>query len=141
MAMVSALGGGVALLVASPVFWFGWGQGKFESIQLLIAHALSPLGVLNLLFFIFALAVSSEIVFRGIVFRTCARYATVPAAALASCLLFAYIFPVVGFIAAIILSVTSSILYHKTRNLLASILANALFTVGGNGITLYHHLM
>jgi len=134
------LGGAVALLFASPVFWFGWGQTKFESIQLLIANALSPLGVLNLLFFIFALAVSSEIVFRGIVFRTCACYASVPAAALASCLLFAYIFPVVGFLTAIILSVTSSILYYKTRNLLASILANALFTVGGNGITLYHRL-
>jgi len=112
-----------------------------NQIQLLIANALSPLGVLKLVFFTFALAVSSEIVFRGIVFRTCARYASVPAAILASCLLFALIFPALGFIAAIILSVTSSILYYKTRNLLASILANALFTVGGNGITLYHRLM
>jgi membrane protease YdiL (CAAX protease family) len=123
------LGGAIALVLASPIFWFGLGHARLESIQVLIGSAFSPLALFDLLFFIFALAVSSEIVFRGIVLRTTARYASVPAAALASCLLFAYIFPVLGFVPAIILGVTSSILYYKTRTLLASILANALFTV------------
>jgi membrane protease YdiL (CAAX protease family) len=135
------LGGAIALVLASPIFWFGLGRTRLESIQMLIGSALSPLAVFDLLFFIFALAVSSEIVFRGIVLRTIARYAGVPAAALASCLPFAYIFPVLGFAPAIILGVTSSILYDKTRTLLAPILANALFTVGGSGIALYHNLM
>ena len=135
------LGGAVALVLASPMFWFGLGHRSFESIQMLIGSALSPLRVFDLLFFIFALAVSSEIVFRGIVLRTVARYGSVPAAALASCLLFASIFPVLGFVPAIILGVTSSILYYKTRTLLAPILANALFTVDGSGIALYHNLM
>jgi len=135
------LGGAAALIIASPTFWFSWGHRRLEPIQLLIADALSPLRVLNLLFFVFALAVSSEIVFRGIVFRTFARYARIPAAALASCLLFAFFFPVLGFAAAAILSVTSSILYYKTKNLLAPIFANALFTAGGGGIAVYHRFM
>lgn len=138
---IGLLGGSVALLLSSPLFWFGLGDTRYKSIQLLIAHALSPLAVLDLLFFIFALAVTSEIVFRGVVFRTFAGYASVPAAALVSCLLFAYIFPVLSFLAAIILGATSSILYYRTRNLLAPIFANALFTVGGSGIALYHRLM
>jgi membrane protease YdiL (CAAX protease family) len=135
------LGGSVALVVASPTFWLGWGHTRLASIQSLIADAFSSFAVLNLLFFIFALAVSSEIVFRGIILRTFAGYASIPAAALASSLLFAYIFPVLGFGAGIILGITSSILYYKTKNLLAPIFANALFTVGGSGIALYHRLM
>ena len=135
------LGGAVALVVASPTFWFGWGNRQLESTQLLIADAFSPLAVLNLLFVIFAIAVGSEIVFRGIFLRTLAGYASMPAAVLASCLFFAYIFPVLGSVAGIILGITCSILYYKTKNLLAPIFANALFTVGGSGIALYHRLM
>lgn len=139
--LLGLLGGGVALILASPTFWFLWDDGRTESIQLLIADALSPLAVLNLLFVVISLAVTSEIVFRGIVLRTLARYASIPAAALVSCLVFASVFPALNFGAATILGATSSILYYKTKNLLAPIFANALFTVGGSGIALYHHLM
>lgn len=135
------LSGAVALLLSSPLFWFGWGHQRLESIQVLIAHAFSPVALFDLLFVILALSVTSEVAFRGVVFRTFAGYASVPAAALLSCLLFAYIFPALGFLVAIILGVTSSILYYKTRNLLAAIFANAVFTVGGSGIALYHRLM
>jgi len=56
-------------------------------------------------------------------------------------LLFASICPVLSFPSAIILGVASAILYYRTRNLLASITANAIFTVGGGALTLYHGLI
>ena len=134
------LGGLVALLIASPTVWFGWDTARLRSIGTLIANALSPLPILFLVVVALALAFSSEMVFRGIVLKTLARYTTISAAALVSCLLFACLFPVLGLVAAIILGVTSSILYYSTRNLVAPILANALFTVGCSGIALYQRL-
>jgi len=74
-------------------------------------------------------------------FRTLSDYASVPAAVLGSCLLFAYVCPVFSFPAAIILGVVSAILYHRTRNLAASIIANATFTFAGGALTLYHDLL
>jgi membrane protease YdiL (CAAX protease family) len=132
-------GGVAAFAVASPIFWLG--DTQLESIRLLIAHALSPLGVLDLVFLVIALAVGGEVVFRGVVFRTLAGCSSVPAAVLGSCLLFAYVCPVLSLPTAVILGVVSAILYHRTRNLLAPIIANAVFTVGGGALTLYYGLM
>jgi membrane protease YdiL (CAAX protease family) len=131
-------GGVVALALASPIFWIG--DKQLESVRSLIAHAFSPLRVIDLVVFIVALAVSSEMVYRGVMFRTLAGYATVPAAILGSGLLFAYVYPVLSFYAAIILGIASAILYYRTRNLLAPTIANALFTVGGGALTLYRGL-
>ena len=134
------LAGGVAALAfASPIFWLVGSRTEF--IPSLIADALSPLRVFELVFFTIILAVSSEVVYRGVVFRTLVDYASIPAAVLGSCMLFAFIFPVLSFPSAIILGGTSAILYYRTRNLLASITANAIFTVGGGALTLYHGLM
>ena len=138
---VGILGGIIALLIVSPTIWYGWDTGRLRSIELLIADALSPVRLIVLLSVVLALAFSSEIVFRGIVFRTLARHTTIPAAALVSCLLFACLFPVLGIIAAILLAATSSILYWMTKGLIAPILANALFITGCSGIALYHRLM
>jgi membrane protease YdiL (CAAX protease family) len=132
-------GGVAAFALASPVFWFGDRQLFF--IRVLIANALSPLGVLHLVLFILALSVTGEIVYRRVVFRTLADYTSVPAAVLGSCLLFAYISPVFSFPFAIILGAVSAILYYKTRNLLAPIIANVVLTLGGGALTLYQVLM
>lgn len=131
-------GGAAALALASPIFWMG--DKELESVRSLIAHAFSPLRVIDLVVFIIALAVSSEMVYRGVMFRTLTGYATVPAAILASGLLFAYIYPVLSFSAAVILGIVSGILYHRARNLLAPTIANAVFTVGGGALTLYRGL-
>jgi membrane protease YdiL (CAAX protease family) len=94
-------GGTVAFVIAIPVFWLG--DRELESIRRLIATAMSPIGVLDLIFFVIALAVSGEVIYRGIVFRTLSDYASVPAAVFGSCLLFASVCPVLSFPAAIIL--------------------------------------
>ena len=132
--------GVTAFALASPIFWLGE-DTQLESVRLLIAHALSPLGVLDLVLLVIALAVGGEVVYRGIVFRTVAEYASLPAAMLGSCFLFAYICPVFSFPAAIILGIASAILYYTTRNLLAPITANAVFTLAGGALTLYHDVM
>ncbi len=132
-------GGVAALALASPLFWLV--DKRLEFVPSLIADALSPLRVFELVFFIIVLAVSSEVVYRGVVFRTLADYASTSAAVLGSCLLFASICPVFSFPNAVILGIVSAILYSRTRNLLASITANAVFTVGGGALTLYHGLM
>jgi membrane protease YdiL (CAAX protease family) len=133
------VGGVAALALASPIFWFV--DERLEFIPSLIANALSPLRVIELLFFIIILAISSEVVYRGVVFRTLADYASTPASIFGSCLLFASICPVLNFSSAIILGIASAFLYYRTGNLLASITANAIFTVGGGALTLYHGLM
>jgi membrane protease YdiL (CAAX protease family) len=133
------LGGMAAFALASPIFWLVGSRTEF--IPSLIANALSPLRVLELVFFVIVLAVSSEVVYRGVVFRTLTDYANTPAAVLGSCMLFAIICPVLSFPSAIILGVASAILYYRTRSLLASITANAIFTVGGGALSLYHGLM
>jgi membrane protease YdiL (CAAX protease family) len=129
-----------AFALASPVFWLV-GDTQLESVRLLIAHALSPLGVLDLVLIVIALAVGGEVVYQGIVFRTLSEYGNAPAAVLGSSFLFAYICPVLDFPAAIILGIASAVLYYRTRNLLAPITANAVFTVAGGALTLYHALM
>ena len=104
-------GGGASFALASPIFWLVGSRTEF--IPSLIADALSPLRVLELVFFIIILAVSSELVYRGVVFRTLVDYASTPAAVLGSCMLFAFICPVLSFPSAAILGVTSAILYSE----------------------------
>lgn len=136
--MWGIIGGLVALLIASPLFWRG--DEQLRPVSLLIASAISPLGVLKVGVFVLALAVSGEAVYRGIVFRTLERYASAPASLFASCLVFAVVCPVFSYPAAIVLGVTSAVLFYKTDKLLAPIVANALFTLGGGGIMLYARL-
>jgi len=64
--LLGILGGMVALLIASPMVWFGWDTGRLRSIGMLIADAVSPIPMLILVVVVLALASSSEIVFRGI---------------------------------------------------------------------------
>lgn len=134
------IGGASALALASPVFWLGHKQ--LGPITLLVADAMSLVGLLELLLVILALAISSEVVFRGVVFRTLALHASVPAAVVASCFLFVMVCPVfTSYPAAIILGVVAAVLFYRTRNLLASIVANVLFTLGGAAIMLYRGFM
>jgi membrane protease YdiL (CAAX protease family) len=128
-----------ALALAGPIFWLV--ERRTEFIPWLIADALSPFRVFELVFFIIILAVSSEVVYRGVVFRTLADYASTrqPYSRAACCSL--SFGPVLNSPIAIILGGASAILYYRTRNLLASITVNAIFTFGGGALTLYHGLM
>lgn len=132
-------GGLAAFAVASPVFWLG--DRHIGAIQMLMARALSQLPILALIALIVGLAVTSEIVCRGIGSRTLANYASTPAAILGSGSLFAAIYPVFSFPVALILGIACAYLYYRSRNLLAPIVANAVFIASGGGLGLYHSMM
>ncbi|HXZ42781.1 MAG TPA: CPBP family intramembrane glutamic endopeptidase [Terriglobales bacterium] len=132
-------GGVVAFAAASPIFWYGDRQLYF--VRLLIANALSPLGAAGVVLFVVALGLSSELAYRGVVFRTLVETASVPAAVVGSCLLFAWVYPALSFPVATILGVVSALLYYRTRNLIAPIIANIVVTLGGGALTLYRGLM
>jgi membrane protease YdiL (CAAX protease family) len=120
------VGGAGAFVLASPLFlWLH--DRQLEFVRRLIARALTPLGVLDLAFFVISMAAASEAVFRGVVLRTLAGYASLAAALFGSCLLFAYAYPLFSFPTAMILGLASALVYYKTRNLIARFL-RALFS-------------
>lgn len=121
-------GGLIACLIASPLLLRPGGMLRFIASNILGAYFMSAASLFVLLMFAVALPVMYEVVFRGIVFRTLAEHASVPAAIIASSLLFAYFWPVLNWYAAVILSVVSAFLYYRTRNLAASMIANLVMT-------------
>ena len=133
------IGGICALAVATPFLWFE--TRRVDFIRSLIAQALSPKGVLDLVIFVVALALGSELLYRGVLFRTLAAYVSLPAAILGSCMVFAFTNPLFGLPEGIIIGAACAIVYYRTRHLLTAIVANVVFTVSAGGLTLYHVLV
>ena len=136
---IGLIGGICAFGVATPFLWFG--ARRVDFIRSLIAQALSPKGVLVLVFFVVALALGSELLYRGVLFRTLATYVSLPAAILGSCMVFAFTNPLFGLPEGIIIGAACAVVYYRTRHLLTAITANAVFMVSAGGLTLYHSLM
>lgn len=83
-----------------------------------------------------------ELFFGGILFRSLAEYASVPASIIASCLLGAYLWPVGSPFAGVIFGAVSAILFYKSRFLLASIVAATVFLCAGPLCSqVFHHFM
>jgi len=72
-------------------------------------------------------SVATELFFRGVVFRVLVVSANLTSAIVASSLLSAYMWSFDRPLAVLIFGVISGLLFYRTRNLLASILANTLF--------------
>src|SRR2546428_10956296 len=119
---LGVLGGLVASALAAPLVLPGETRAGFLARAIVDVYGMSPGNVLMFLLLAVALPVASEMVFRGIVFRTLTAYASVPAAVIGSSLLFAYFWPVLNWFAGIILGMVSGILYYRTRSLTASII-------------------
>jgi membrane protease YdiL (CAAX protease family) len=126
--IASGLVAGVGSAVVAAPFLLSRNMGA-PFVARLIADAISPSGILVIVLIIPSLAISTEIVFRGIVFRTFAEYTAMPAAIIGSCLLFAHLWPLFGQTAGIIFGVVSAFLYHRTRRLAACVIANVTFTI------------
>ena len=140
LSLLLGLGYGLAAFaLASSLFWIG--DRRIGSVRVLIAHASSPLRVLALVGVLIVPAAISEIVSRGVLLRTIAGYTTTPAAILASASLSGAIYPALGFPAAVVLGLACSVLYSRTRNLLAPIIANIVFVLSGAILSLYHNWM
>ncbi len=126
---LGAIGGLVVSALAAPLVLPGETRAGFLANAIVDVYGMSPGNVLMFLLLAVGLPVTSEMVFRGIVLRTLAEYASPPAATIASSLLFAYFWPVQSWAVGIILGIVSAVLYYRTRTLTAPIVANAVLTV------------
>ncbi len=73
--------------------------------------------------------IASELVFRGIVFRVLAENVSLGAAHVANALLFAYVWRLFNPIVALLLGLTSALLYYRSRSIFPGIVANIVVTV------------
>ena len=84
---------------------------------------------LLVLLFVILLPVSSEIVFRGFIFKSLLESSSVIPAVLLSALIFAFVSPIYNFPIGLLLGVASALLYHRFRNVFSAIVANAVLTI------------
>jgi len=125
--VIGVTGGAFAFLVSIPFLLFS------KSVIHLIAHEFIPWPLSPALVrevgLLLVVTVLSELVFRGIVFRSLRDVSSFWPAAVGSALLSSYMWPIPDLYAAIILGVTSALLFQKTKMLVSSILANATLTI------------
>lgn len=134
--IASGLAGGLAAFGASlPILLHGDKDAGF--VALIITNSTSPSGFLPFLLVTIAVPITSEMVFRGIVFKTLTERVTVPAAVVASCLLFAYFSPVFGFTRGMVLGVISAALFYRTRSLIPAVIANMFLTISSGVFYLF----
>ncbi len=107
-----------------------------EGIILAINPVVSIHGLLQLFLLVIAIPFTSEIVFRGMVFRRLAEHMTLSAAVIASTALFMMWWPVLGWYAAASLGLVSAGLFRKTGTLTASITASAVLSLGSTVLIL-----
>lgn len=130
-------GGLICCAVATPVLWWhGGSRVGFLVNTVADAYGLSFGSTLMLLLLGLALPIASEVVFRGIVLRSLAHFVSMPAAVVASTLLFTLWWPVLSWSGAAVLGVVSAILYVRTRTLTASVVANSVLSLGSAGLIL-----
>ena len=124
-------GGLVCCAVAVPIMWGHGGPNVgFLVNEIADAYGVSIRSAVMALLLALALPIASEIVFRGIVLRSLAQFVSMPAAVVASALLFTLWWPVLGWSGSATLGVVSAILYVRTRSLIAPIIANSVLSVG-----------
>jgi membrane protease YdiL (CAAX protease family) len=113
---------------------------RAQTVALVTTSWLSLRNPLVLLLFLVALSVSTEIFFRGIVFRTLEEQTGLFAAAVASSLIFAWFWPVLGFWMGAVLGAGAALLYYRRNSLLPGAIANGTATFCCAGWFLYMSL-
>lgn len=125
------LGGVVCCAAVVPVMLTRGGEStRFLVNAFADAYSPGPVALATLLLLAVALPLASEVVFRGIILRTLRVCAGAPAAVVASTVLFAVWWPVLGWYGSAVLGLVSALLYIRTRGILASVVANSVCTVG-----------
>jgi membrane protease YdiL (CAAX protease family) len=96
-----------------------------QFVPLLVNNPFSVQSVAILILFIGVLPITTEIAFRGIIFRAMQNLTGIGAAIVGSSLLFAYVWPVFNSATALLLGLATALLYHRYRQLMPAIAANA----------------
>jgi len=97
--------------------------------NLIVNNVFSPRIILVAVLFVILLPISSEIVFRGIFFKSFVASATPVAAVLLSGVFFALLWPVYNPLTGFLLGVTNALLYYRFRNVVVPFVANATLTI------------
>ncbi len=122
----------LGLLTGSAVFilFAGFPGSRASSlVDFLVSNFYSPWPLVAAILLFLLLPAFSEIFFRGVMFaRLTEEISPLPALILSS-LLFAYMWPVFSFPVGVALGCLSCMLFHRTRSLLACVVANSTATI------------
>lgn len=108
--------------------------------DLIISDFYHPEIILVLVLFAILLPTSSEIVYRGIIFKAFLERASVVSAVLLSAFTFALVWPIFNPIIGLLLGFVTALLYHRFRNVLPAIVANAVLTIACAATLVYRRL-
>ncbi len=108
--------------------------------DLVIDNFYHPVIILVLALFAVLLPISSEIVFRGIIFKTFLESSSVAPAVLLSAFAFALVWPIYNSIIGLLLGIATALLYRRFRNLFPAIIADAVLTISCAATLIYRRL-
>ncbi len=107
---------------------------------LIIGNFYHPAIILVVVLFAILLPVSTEIVFRGIIFKALLESSSVVPAVLLSALAFALVWPIYNSIIGLLLGIATALLYERFRNVFTAIVANAVLTIACAATLIYQRL-
>ncbi len=108
--------------------------------DLIISDFYHPEIILVLVLLAILLPISSEIVYRGIIFKAFLESSSVVPAVLLSAFAFALVWPIYNSIIGFLLGLATALLYHRFRNVLPAIVANAVLTIACAATLVYRRL-
>jgi membrane protease YdiL (CAAX protease family) len=121
------LAAGIVIIACLPMFFRG---ATFYTIADLAAAPSNHLeGWFAILLLGLAIPVVSEVIYRGILFRQSMGSTGISAACIASSALYAHVWPFPGYIPSLLLGVASSIVYYRSRCIVAAFFTNIAFTI------------
>lgn len=133
----------VASIIASPLPLSSMSNGVVATATQIaeILHCGDSIVFTIVVTFIIVLlvAASTELMFRGIVFRSLEERASLPSAVIASCLLCSIVWPVYNVAAGILFGALSALLFYRTRRILSSIIANISFSLTSHSLSVLFH--
>jgi len=108
--------------------------------DLIISDFYHPEIILVLVLLAILLPISSEIVYRGIIFKAFLESSSVVPAVLLSAVAFAVVWPIYNPIIGFLLGLATALLYHRFRNVLPAIVANGVLTIACAATLVYRRL-
>ena len=107
---------------------------------LIIGNFYHPAIILVVVLFAILLPTVSEVVFRGIIFKAFLESSSVVPAVLLSAFAFALVWPIYNSMIGLLLGIATTLLYHRFRNVLPAIVANAVLTIACAATLVYRRL-
>jgi membrane protease YdiL (CAAX protease family) len=108
--------------------------------DLIVRDFYHPEIILFIVLFAILLPICAEVVYRGIIFKAFLESSNVVPAVLLSAFAFALVWPIYSSIIGLMLGFATALLYHRFRNVLPAIVANAVLTIASAATLVYQRL-